>query len=248
MTPARSFASGALLLVALAGCASTPPPATSININESGVFLPSFRVGWNLGSYSSKATPSDPGSGHTVGHGIEFGATRASTEDTQSLAAGQAPVRFGGTTFLPGQTLQHDADFAIYDVSYRFRLFSADRVLGMEVTAGAAYVDLDLKISSASQRARESLSSVGLRYGIAGIWRLRPGTQLQARFTGFYSGDYHDVTTAYTSELSIGQALGNNVIVRGGYAYTSAESDRDLPDSRINLRFSGPLLRLELQF
>ena len=236
----------ALLLLALGGCTSVP--ATSISVDDSGVFQPSVRVGWNLGRSSSKGTPSDPGSGDTLGHGIEFGATRASSEDTQSLVAGQAPVRFGGTVFLPGQTLRHDADFALYDVSYRFRLFSADRAIGMEVTAGVAYADLDLTVSSPNQRAQESLSSVGLRYGIAGIWRLRPGTQLQARLTGFYSGDYHDVTTAYSSELSLGQALGSNVVVRGGYAYTSADSGRDSPDSKISLRISGPLLRLELQF
>jgi hypothetical protein len=223
-------------------------PATTINVNDSGVVQPSVRVGWNLGSSRSKGAPSDPGSGHTHGHGIEFGATRASSEDTQSLAVGQSPVRFGGTVFLPGQTLRHEADFAVYDVSYRFRLFSADRAIGMEVTAGVAYADLGLTVSSSSQRAKESLSSMGVRYGIAGIGRLRPGTQLHARVTGFYSGDYHDITTAYSSELSVGQALGSNVVVRGGYAYTSAESDRDGPDSKISLRFSGPLLRLELQF
>ena len=248
MTLTKTCASCAMLLAALGGCTSIPPPATSINVNDSGVFLPSVRVGWNLGSSSTKGTPSDPGSGHTLGHGIEFGATRASSEDTQNLAAGQAPVRFGGTTFLPGQTLRHEADFAVYDVSYRFRLFATDRVLGMEVTAGVGFADLDLTVSSSNQRARESLSSVGFRYGIAGIWRLRPGTQMQARFTGFFSGDYHDVTSVYSSEISVGQALGSNFVVRGGYSYTSAESDRDLPNSRINLRFSGPLLRLELQF
>jgi hypothetical protein len=223
-------------------------PATAINVNESGVFQPSLRVGWNFGSHDAKERPSDPGSGPAFRHGIEFGATRASSEDTQNLVAGQAPVRFGGTTFLPAQTLRHEADFTVYDVSYRFRQFSTDRALGMEVTAGLARSDLDLTVSSATQRARENLVSVGVRYGIAGIWRMRPGTHLQARFTGYYSGDYSDVTTAYTYELLLGQALGSNFVVRGGYAYTSAESDRSSPDSRIQLRIDGPLLRLELQF
>lgn len=237
-TNARVFR--ALLLVALGGCTSIP--ATTININDSGVVQPSVRVGWNIGH--ATGAPSDP----QAGHGIEIGAMRASTDDTQDLASGAAPVRFGGTTFVPPQTLRHEADFALYDVSYRFRLFSTDRAFGLEVLAGLAYAAFDLTVSSALQRASESESSIGALGAIGALWRLRPGTTLQLRGSWFASGESDGVTTATSVEATAAQALGSHVVVRGGYAYTSAESDRDGPDSKISLRFSGPLLRLELQF
>jgi hypothetical protein len=240
MTPTKPGAVGILLAVALGGCSSIP--ATTINVNSGGVVQPSIRVGWNLGG--AKGAPSDP----QAGHGIEIGAMRASTDDTQDLSAGQAPVRFGGVTFVPPQTLRNEVDFAVYDVSYRLRLFSADRAVGLEVLAGLAYASFDLTVSSALQRASDRESSLGVQGGIGVLWRVHPGTTLQLRGSWFGSGEGDGVTTASSVEASAAQALGSNVVVRAGYGYTSAESDRESPDSRISFRFSGPLLRLELQF
>jgi hypothetical protein len=93
---------------------------------------------------------------------------KASGDDTQSLVAGQGPVRFAGTTFNPAQTLQHETDLAFYDVTYRFRYFFGDRSFGIEALAGLAHANLDLMVSSATQRASESLSSSGIQLGIGG--------------------------------------------------------------------------------
>jgi hypothetical protein len=232
---------GALVGLTLAGCATTLPP-TTIAVSDSGVFQPSVRVGWSISKVPG--APSDPQSSH----GIEIGAMRASGDDTQSLAAGQGPVRIGGTTFNPGQTLRYEADLTYYDVTYRFRRFFGDGSFGIEALAGLAHAILDLTVSSATQRASESRSSTGIQGGVGGIWRLRPGTSLQARYTWFGSGDYDDSTTASSVEFSAAQALGRNIVVRGGYAVTKAKSERDYSLSRIEVELSGPLLRLELQF
>ena len=235
---------GTLAGLSLSGCGSVPlTPPTAITVRDSGAFQPSVRVGWNISKV--EGAPSDPQSSH----GIEIGAMGARGDDTLSLVAGQGPVRFGGATFNPTQTLQYQADLAYYDVTYRFRRFFGDGSLGIELLAGLGQAILDLAVSSATQRASESMSSTGIQLGIGGIWRLRPGTSLQARYTGFGTGDLNDdVTNLSIMEISAAQALGRNVVVRGGYAYTRAESERNNPLSPITVKLSGPLLRLELQF
>jgi len=233
---------GALVGLTLAGCGTTSIPTTTIDISDRGAFQPSLRVGWNISKVPG--APSDPQSSH----GIEIGAMRTSGDDTQNLATGQSPVIFGGTTFNPVQTLQYEADLAYYDVTYRFRYFFGDGSFGIEALAGLAHAILDLTVSSATQRASQNLSSTGIQLGIGGIWRLRPGTSLQARYTWFGSSYYYEDTTVSSVEFSAAQALGRNLVVRGGYAYTRVYSDREDTTSDIKVILSGPSLRLELQF
>jgi len=234
---------GALVGLTLAGCGTTAIPTTTIDISDRGAFQRSLRVGWNISKVPG--APSDPQSSH----GIEIGAMRTSGDDTQDLATGQSPVIFGGTTFNPAQTLRHETDLTYYDVTYRFRRFFGDGSFGIEALAGLAQAILDLTVSSATQRASESLSTTGFQLGVGGIWRLRPGTSLHARYKGFGLGDWNDdVTTVSSTEISLAQAVGRNVVVRGGYAYTKVYSERVDFFSDIKVKLSGPTLRLELQF
>ena len=233
---------GALVGLTLAGCGTTAIPTTTIDISDRGAFQPSLRVGWNISKVPG--APSDPQSSH----GIEIGAMRTSGDDTQDLATGQSPVIFGGTAFNPAQTLRHETDLTYYDVTYRFRRFFGDGSFGIEALAGLAQAILDLTVSSATQRASESLSTTGFQLGVGGIWRLRPGTSLQARYTWFGSSKYYEDTTVSSVEFSAAQALGHNLVVRGGYAYTKVYSERVDFFSDIKVKLSGPTLRLELQF
>jgi len=233
---------GVLVGLTLAGCGTTAIPTTTIDISDRGAFQPSLRVGWNISKVPG--APSDPQSSH----GIEIGAMRTSGDDTQDLATGQSPVIFGGTTFNPAQTLRHETDLTYYDVTYRFRRFFGDGSFGIEALAGLAQAILDLTVSSATQRASESLSTTGFQFGVGGIWRLRPGTGLQARYTRFGSSKYYEDTTVSSVEFSAAQALGHNLVVRGGYAYTKVYSERVDFFSDIKVKLSGPTLRLELQF
>ena len=233
---------GALVGLTLAGCGTTAIPTTTIDISDRGAFQPSLRVGWNISKVPG--APSDPQSSH----GIEIGAMRTSGDDTQDLATGQSPVIFGGTTFNPAQTLRHETDLRYYDVTYRFHRFFGDGSFGIEALAGLAQAILDLTVSSATQRASESLSTTGFQFGVGGIWRLRPGTSLQARYTWFGSSKYYEDTTVSSLEFSAAQALGHNLVVRGGYAYTKVYSERVDFFSDIKVKLSGPTLRLELQF
>jgi len=233
---------GALVGLTLAGCGTTAIPTTTIDISDRGAFQPSLRVGWNISKVPG--APSDPQSSH----GIEIGAMRTSGDDTQDLATGQSPVIFGGTTFNPAQTLRHETDLTYYDVTYRFRRFFGDGSFGIEALAGLAQAILDLTVSSATQRASESLSTTGFQLGVGGIWRLRPGTSLQARYTRFGSSKYYEDTTVSSVEFSAAQALGHNLVVRGGYAYTKVYSERVDFFADIKVKLSGPTLRLELQF
>ena len=233
---------GVLVGLTLAGCGTTAIPTTTIDISDRGAFQPSLRVGWNISKVPG--APSDPQSSH----GIEIGAMRTSGDDTQDLATGQSPVIFGGTTFNPAQTLRHETDLTYYEVTYRFRRFFGDGSFGIEALAGLAQAILDLTVSSATQRASESLSTTGFQFGVGGIWRLRPGTSLQARYTWFGSSKYYEDTTVSSLEFSAAQALGHNLVVRGGYAYTKVYSERVDFFSDIKVKLSGPTLRLELQF
>jgi hypothetical protein len=231
----------AFLVVVAAGCATVP--LTTIEAHERNVLLPSARIGWNLTPRSE--TPSRPADGH----GLEFTAYGGSGTDTQELVSGQLPVESGGQTFLAPQTLQHDFDVRVYQLAWRWRQFLADPV-GLEVIAGAGYTRLDLEVSSASQRASESLSSTGVVAGIGALWRVRPSTTLHARVEWFGSADSNGITEADRMELSLAQAIGRHVVARVGYARSAFYSERSesagLSDIELDLR--GPLLGVELQF
>jgi hypothetical protein len=216
-------------------------PLTTIQATDRSVTIPSFRIGWTLSR--SMEAPSTPHNGH----GLEFGATGGRGSDSQSLVAGQPPVQFGGVTFTAPQALQHEFDFAFYDVSYRWRGFPAGSSVGLEVLAGAGYAKLDFAASSPTQRAVESLSSAGVTTAVGLIWRMLPGTSLHVRVGGYWSGDSTGVAESDRVEIHVAQALSRNAVVRAGYSRWRAETERS-GSSNVEIEFSGPTLGLEFQF
>jgi hypothetical protein len=226
-----------LLLGLLAGCAND----TRIEATDRSVFLPMGRISANL--TARQGTPSDPQGGHA----IEFGVTGGSGEDTQRLTSSASPAVFGGQNFTAPIELRHEFDFRYADVAWRWRKFFGSGGFGIETLAGIGYADLDLSITSATQRANEKLSSWGAAGGFGIVWRLRPGTSLQSRIAVFGSGEDSGVSAASRLEAYIVQALGRNAAVRAGYAAWSVISERENA-SDIHVRFSGPALGLDLLF
>jgi hypothetical protein len=233
--------SAALVVGALGACASYPPPTTPIRASESGATLPTFRISLSLDS--AAGAPAEQGAGRAVELGVATGKGR----DTQVLSAGQAPLVFGdtATTFSPPQSLAHEFDFAYYDVSWRMRGFRADQAAGFELLAGLGYLSTDLTVSSPSERASETLTSVNLTLGVGGLWRVRPTTLLHGRATFMAPlGDFDEVLRL---EAHVVQALGRNAAVRAGYAFWRIRSEPS-STSGIKLDLSGPVLGLDLSF
>ncbi len=104
--------SGLLATLGLGGCfpLAPPPPPTSIQASDGGVFQPVGRASVSLSRL--QGAPSEPQSGQA----IEFGVTKASGSGSQTLSNGQQPVVFGGRSFSPPQRLSYDFDFTYADV------------------------------------------------------------------------------------------------------------------------------------
>lgn len=234
----------AALALGLCACAGPgappPPPATALNISDDNVFQPVLRGAVKFPE--SRDAPSDP---HT-GHAVEFGFTRGSGGSSQTLASNY--VYFGGTQFNAPTTLTTDFTLTYLDMAYRFRAVDRDTGLGFEVLTGIAFADLDLRVSSPSRQASETLSSPGLQLGLGAMWRLRPGTSVQLRGSWFGSTDKTEVTQASRYDLSLVQALGRNAALRAGYSWWSLESERGDTVSPISVEFRGPVLGLEVMF
>lgn len=231
----------ALLAAALAGCVSGPPPS-SLEVSDSGVFMPAIRA--SIGEPAGERARSDP----QPGSAIELGASRASGAGTQALVAGQQPARFGGREFSPPLDLAHDFEFRYFEASFRWRGF-LNEAFGLELLGGLGYAALDLAVSSATQRAAESIDALGGTAGLGIVLRLRPGTSVQARLTWFASGAQSDVSHARRFELALAQSLGRHAGVRAGYVTWKVDSEREFQDlSPLKLEFSGPALGLELMF
>lgn len=227
-----------LAALALGGCAFN---ATTIDAEDNRVFLPSVRASVNL--TEGKQAPSEPQDGHAV----EFEISRATGSDFQILAAGQPPVDLDGRTFSGPQQLKNDFDFSFTDISWRWRRFFGGRSVGLEVRAGLGHAALDLTVSSPTQQAYRHFSTFGPQAGVGVIWRMHPTTSLQARLSGFISGD-EGVNRAAHFEFFLAKALHPNFTVRVGYAGWEVKGDRLDFMSDIRLRFSGPVLGLDLNF
>ena len=224
----------------LGGCASGPP-AQSIRATDDSVFQQVVRASISLSE--NQARPAQPQDGHAV----EFGYSRGKGTATQTFSSGYASL--GGRTYNAPTTLSYDFDARHIDVTYRYRHFLADGPsLGFELLAGLAFSELDFTAESAGVRANESMSSAGPQLGLGALWRLRPGTTLQARATGFYSADDVGVTSAYRFDFFLSQVLLSNVAIRAGYSFWRLESDRGDVISPINVDFRGPVLGLEVMF
>ena len=237
----------ALAAAALAACAG--PSTSPISVTDRSTFVPSVRVAADISHYAGE--PSDP---HHA-HALELGLSGARGGAMQTLSAGEKPVVFGGQTFNPPQQLRHEFTFRFYELTYRYRhFFGSSRALGIEALGGVGYADLDLTISSATQRARDNLANAGLMGSFGLLWRMRPGTSVQSRFAYFGSGSTRSIRNASRLDLYLAQAVGRNAGLRAGYASWSLRSVREADDysssnlSPITVRFSGPALGLELMF
>jgi hypothetical protein len=228
---------GALTAFSLGGCQST----TRIDADDNRLFLPSVRGSVNL--TRGKEAPSEPQDGHA----IEFEAFRARGRDSQSLAAGQSPVILDGRTFSAPQQLRNDFDFWFGDISWRWRKFFGGRSLGLETFAGLGYAGLDLSVSSPGQQASQHFSTLGPQGGVGLIWRMHPGTTLQARIADFVSAK-DGVNRATRAEVFLVKALGRNVTARAGYAGWEVKGQALTNISDFRLRFSGPALGLQFDF
>ena len=234
---------GALAACALlAGCFNFSS-TTDINISDSGVFIPSGRVSIDISPKA--AAPSDPHSGH----GIELELTGASGSGNQTLGAGQKPVVLAGQTFNAPQQLKGDFDFKFAGIAYRWRNFYGSRPVGIEALGGLGYVGLDLALSSPTQRANANLDSAGLVGAVGLIWRVRPATSLQTRYTVYASGKTEAINSAARFDLFVSQALGGHAAIKGGYSVWSLQSTHDNGvTSDVRVKFSGPALGLEVMF
>src|SRR5262245_55974239 len=171
-------------------------------VSDRNVFQRGLRAELQFPASSSK--PSDP---HT-GSAIEFGYTRGSGSSSQSLASNYA--YFGGKQFFAPTTLTTDFTSTYVDMAYRFRAIDRESGLGIEILAGIAFADLEMRVSSASQSGSETLTSPGVQIGLGLLWRVRPGTSVHLRGTSFRSADDNEVSRATRYEASLVQALGSN--------------------------------------
>lgn len=233
-----------LAISACAGCAGTP--STTIAADDQHVFNPSVSAAIDLGN---------PGQSHSAphsGHAIEIEAGRAKGTGPQTLASGQAPVIINNTTFNGPQQLRNDFDFYFADVSYRYRKFFGERqAIGIEATGGLGYASLGLAVSSATQHDAGRYSNTAAKGSFAVIWRAGESTSLHVRLTSFRSLSAFSaggaVTAADRFDLYLGQALGDNLSLRAGYANWSVQGSTGL-GSDFNVTFGGPMLDLGCNF
>ena len=176
--------------------------------------------------------------------GIEFGASRASGK-TEVEAQGSGQVRLGDTTFTGPQLFTTTFDFAMYDLSLRWREFMRDLPFGYEFTGGLGYANLKMALSSTTGRATESVSSPVFRMRLGGIWRVVPSTRIELGVTAIGTKSVFDRIGGV--DVSIAQTLGPHLTLRGGYLNWQVDSP-GTSRSRIELRFYGPSVGLGLHF
>ena len=239
----------ALALIAALLAAPAFADHTDIELERAWGFTPSLRLGIDLAP--REAMPSVP---HT-GHGIEVGLYGTSGDETQMRTAGAPPLTFGGQVFSAPTTLNHEFDFAVFEIAYRYRhFFSADATFGIELLAGLGVAEMDLTVSSPTQRASENLQSGGIVLGVGAVWKFAPRTSAQARLMFFGSGEQEGITSAARVEVMVAHALARNIAVRAGLTGWGVESERDAeqdfssPNSHIRAGFGGLALGLDIAF
>ena len=242
----KSFA----LVVAAFFAAPAFADHTEFQIERAEAFTPSLRLGIDI-SPRGEAMPSVPHSGH----GIEIGLYGTSGDDSQTRTAGAPPLTFGGQVFAAPTTLNHEFDFGLFEIAYRFRhFFTRDATFGFELLAGLGVAEMDLTISSPTQRASENLQSGGIVAGAGIVWKFLPQTSLQSRLIFFGSGEREGITRAARFELMVAHALARNIGVRGGLSGWGVVSERDAdedfssPNSQIRAGFGGLALGLDIAF
>lgn len=227
----------AATLLGLGGCAST----TRIEARDGSVVLPTLRASFNFGQGAE--APSRPRDGHAV----ELEGFHAKGSDGQTLQTGALPVVLGGQTFTPPAQLEHDFRFNYADVAWRWRKFFGGGAVGMDVTAGVGFADLHLRTRSTTLQAERTYSTNGPQGGVGLVWRVQPGTSLQARIIEYGSGD-EGVDRLRRGEVVVVQAFGPYVSGRLGWATWDVRGQLINGDSDFRVRFSGPTLGLQLDF
>src|SRR6185436_655937 len=112
---------------------------SDIEAIDRGTLIPSLRLSFDI---AGEAGPQGPAAPHS-GHGIEIGLSGGSGEDSQSLSTGEL-VRFGGRNFVGSTTLQHEFDFRMFELAYRYRRFFGSGVFGIEALGGLGFAALEL--------------------------------------------------------------------------------------------------------
>jgi hypothetical protein len=225
----------AALLALAAGCTST---GTAIETDQGGRLVSSARV--SIGFRGD--TPADPHDGLA----LELGAATVKGRSTQTLASGQR-VELGGETFNGPTTIENETRATMLDGAFRWRRFTASRVLGIELLGGLSYANLEFTSTGPAEWGREGLGKFGLLGGLGGIWRIGSGTSLHARYSSFATFRLFEETDVRRLELALAQALGRHFIVRAGYQSWAIES-KQLLRSEVSTRLRGPSLGLELAF
>jgi hypothetical protein len=239
-----------LLLIAAALASGGALAQTEIDANESGAIIPSFRLGFRI---ASEAGPEGPSTPHN-GHGIEVGLAGGSGSDDQSLAAGQRVV-VGGRTFTGATNLEHEYDFRLFEIAYRYRrFFGQTSTFGIEALGGVGFAELDFSTRSPAFTANDKMSSGGFVGGFGLIWKVQPAVTVQSRLSLFLSGETEGVTAAGRFDAHVVWAFARNVAVRAGAASWVFESlraedeDASSPNSRLRTTTFGLSLGLDVAF
>ncbi len=222
---------------------------SDIEAIDRGTLIPSLRLSFDI---AGEAGPQGPAAPHS-GHGIEIGLSGGSGEDSQGLSTGEL-VRFGGRNFVGSTTLQHEFDFRMFELAYRYRRFFGSGVFGIEALGGLGFAALEFSTSSPTASASEKMSSGGLLGAFGVIWKFHPAASLHPRLTLFASGEEEGVTAAARFDLQLTWAVARNVALRGGltsWAFTSARvegNDSNSLNSRVTAASSGLSLGLDVAF
>lgn len=229
---------GLFLALALGGCANNS--ATRIDARASTVAVGELRMAINFDHVKEVAAP------HT-GNAIELGTTKSRGSADQSIATGQNPIILGNTTFAGPQQPKSDFDFTYSDLSWRSRFFNEGK-FGTEISVGAGFSSIDLKVSSTTQIATQRIENFGVRVGGGLIYRLDSSSSLKANILGYYAPlldtEIHDIERY---ELVYAKSFFDNFRLRVGYTYWQV-AGYNHNNSDFKLIFSGPIIALDLEF
>lgn len=230
------------VLLSLAGCASSP-----IEMKDRKAGTPSLRLAVSLDD--DKTAPST----YRSGSAIEIGFAKVHANGDQTLAAGQEPVLINGVTFAAPTTIHNNLNFNYTSMAYRWRKFPDDSKLGFEFFGGIGRASLDMDLTSGAQSASGKYLNAGLHYGAAAIWRARPTTTLQLRWSGFDSPSNflaldEGVSGLGRYELLLTQALGEHAELRAGFSKWQVNGAAGPVDSQFDVTFSGPEVELGFNF
>lgn len=237
-----------VLLAAVCACGSAFAQS-DIEAVDRGIVIPSLRFSFDIAGEVGPQGPAVPHSGHA----IELGLTGGSGKDSQSLGSSEF-VRFDSRNFNGPTTLEHEFDFHVFELAYRYRRFFGSGVFGIEALGGLGFAEVEFSTRSPTGSASEKISSGGIVGAFGVIWKFLPTAYLQPRLTIFASGEEEGVSAAARFDVQVAWAFARNVALRGGltsWAFTSARGDArnaTSPDSRVTAAASGVSIGLDVAF